>query len=65
MLLMRLRMLQKDFSTQTSDFFQLLKFDNKVTENIYKLPEQNKLNKMACLKKCILCQGYCPIPRHS
>ena len=36
---------RKDYSTKTSDFFQLLLFDKQVKEKIYKLPGQNKLNK--------------------
>ena len=61
---MRLRMLKKDFSTQTAVFFLLLYFDNLVIEKIYKRPEQNTLNKTASLKKCTLFRGYFLISRH-
>ena len=51
---MRLRMLQKRFFNSNFRFFQ---FDNKVKEKIYKLPEQNKLNKTACLKNALYVEG--------
>ena len=47
---MRLRLLQKRFFKTNLRYFQLLKFDNKVKEKLYKLADQNKLNKTACLK---------------
>ena len=60
---MRLRMPQKDFSTQTAVFFfQLPYSDNLVIEKIYNRPEQNKPNKMACLKNALYVTGifqYC------
>ena len=54
---MRLRMLQKRFFNTNFRFFQLLYFDNKVKEKIYELPEQNKLNKTACLKNVLYVKG--------
>ena len=54
---MRLRMLQKRFFNTNFRYFQLLLFDNKVKEKIYKLPEQNKLIKTACLKNTLYVKG--------
>ena len=48
---MRLCMLQKNFSAQIAVFSQLPYPDNLVIEKIHKGPENNKLNKTACLKK--------------
>ena len=43
---------EKNFFNTSCNILQLLKFDNYLVKEkkIYKLPEQNILNKMACLK---------------
>ena len=46
----------KIFQHKLQIFFQLL-FNNKAKEKIYKLPEQNKLNKTACLKFALYVKG--------